>query len=74
MAPPDRGVWVARYADRSAVIPFGSELEALRHAVTNHMQVKFIPWGEDAGSYQGRKPTKATRSNEDPAQQIGDLP
>ena len=39
------GVWVAHYGDGSAWIPFRSEIEALRHAVANHMSVDLIPWG-----------------------------
>lgn len=43
-----RGVWVARYADGKAVFVFASELAALRHAVTQTMEVAFIPYGENA--------------------------
>ncbi|MFE9099875.1 hypothetical protein [Actinomadura geliboluensis] len=46
-ARPATGVWVARYPDRSAAVPFASEIEALRHAVTNHMGVAWVPYGAD---------------------------
>jgi hypothetical protein len=44
--PEQGGCWVAYYHDRSAVSVFGSEIEALRHAVERQMTVRFQPWGE----------------------------
>lgn len=40
------GCWVAYYSDRSAIAVFGTELEALRHAVDRTMSVRFQQWGE----------------------------
>lgn len=42
---PRQGVWVASHSDGSAWIPFQTEIQALRHAVKNAMQVDFVPWG-----------------------------
>ncbi len=46
--PPPVGVWVAYYHDKSAVLVFGSELEALRHS-NDHggMVVRFVKFGHD---------------------------
>lgn len=41
------GVWVTYYSDRSAVVVFATELEALRHAVELSMQVEFRQFGVD---------------------------
>lgn len=46
------GAWVARYADRSSVCVFDSEITALRYAVDKAMQVVFVPYGADATTYQ----------------------
>ena len=44
---PDRsGVWVAYFHDRSAVVMFGTEIDALRYALDQHMNVKFMQFGE----------------------------
>ena len=51
----DRGVWVARYSDRSEVSVFASEISALRHAVSRSMEVVFVPFGEDAACYRPRQ-------------------
>lgn len=40
------GAWVAYYADWSGAAIFDSEVEALRHAVEHHMEVRFVQWGE----------------------------
>lgn len=58
------GVWVAYFTDRSAVVPFASELEALRFAVTRSMDVAFVPYGtyiadESAGWAEARKEGKS---------------
>lgn len=45
-APPT-GVWVAFNWDGSAFVPFATELEALRHASSYHMPVKFVEFGDD---------------------------
>lgn len=33
-------IWMAYYSDRSAIVLFETEMEALRHAVEHSMQVK----------------------------------
>lgn len=40
MTPTTVTIWLAYYRDGSEVAVFGSELEALRHAVENGMQVR----------------------------------
>lgn len=40
------GVWLAYYSDSSAVVPFASELEALRHAISYSMSVRFVRFGD----------------------------
>ena len=40
MTPMTVTIWLAYYRDGSEVAVFGSELEALRHAVENGMQVR----------------------------------
>lgn len=45
--PGPSGVWLAYYSDMSGVVPFCSEVEALRHAVQHGMQVKFARFGDD---------------------------
>ena len=42
---PGDGVWMAFYDDDSSYAAFPSELDALRHAVGNSMEVEFTPWG-----------------------------
>ena len=42
-----RGAWVAYYSDYSGMALFGSEIEALRHAVGNSMTVAFWEFGRD---------------------------
>ena len=46
------GVWVARNADGSSIVPFASEIDALRHAVSFLMEVAWVPWGEEARDYK----------------------
>ena len=43
------GVWVAWQWDHIPIVSalFGSEIEALRHAVKNGDHVSFVPFGED---------------------------
>lgn len=41
------GVWLAYYSDMSGVVPFSTEVAALRHAVQHHMQVKYARFGDD---------------------------
>lgn len=43
--PRPTGVWVAYHADWSAVVLFATEVKALRYAVENSMQVKFMEYG-----------------------------
>jgi hypothetical protein len=40
-------IWVAYYYDRSGVAVFETEIEALRYALANSMQVKRAPFGVD---------------------------
>lgn len=40
------GVWVAYYGDRSAVVVFAEEIDALRHAVEHSMSVRFVHYGD----------------------------
>lgn len=40
------GVWVAYYLDKSACVPFATELDALRFAVDRSMSVRFVRFGE----------------------------
>lgn len=54
-----QGAWVARHADRSGLCIFASELEALRHAVSNHMLVFWIPYGQDALTWEGVTPPES---------------
>lgn len=39
------GVWVAYFSDWSSMVPFPTEVEALRHAVANSMRVTEVPFG-----------------------------
>jgi len=41
------GVWLAYHSDWSGWVVFASEIKALRHAVENSMQVKFLEFGAD---------------------------
>lgn len=41
-----QGVWVAYYGDRSAVVFFADEIDALRHAVEHSMRVQFVHYGD----------------------------
>lgn len=41
------GVWLTFKPDWSSCAIFGDELAALRHAVTNHMTLKWVLFGED---------------------------
>lgn len=43
------GCWVAHHSDWSALTLFNDELEALRYAVANGMQVQRVSWGEELG-------------------------
>ena len=45
----ERGAWVAFYHDLSSVAVFGSELEALRYAISRGMVVKFVEYGKEIG-------------------------
>lgn len=40
------GCWIAYYSDWSGIAVFGTEIEALRHAVEHSMIVQFFQWGE----------------------------
>jgi hypothetical protein len=40
------GVWLAYYSDYSGIAVFPTELEALKHAQSNGMNVRFCRWGE----------------------------
>lgn len=42
---PTGYVWVAYYPDYSGFVPFGLEVDALRHAVTHSMEVIRVPFG-----------------------------
>ena len=46
--PEPAGVWMAYYSDGSGWVPFATEIEALRHALGMHMDVKFAAYGDDA--------------------------
>lgn len=47
------GAWFARNVDGTEVRPFAREIDALRFANgEGHLKVVFIPFGEDACSYQ----------------------
>lgn len=39
------GVWIAHYDD-GGIVPFPTEIEALRHAVETTKKVSFVPYGE----------------------------
>lgn len=41
------GVWCALYSDRSGLVVFETEIEVLRYAVRNTMEVVFVRFGED---------------------------
>lgn len=41
-----KGAWVAYYLDYSEMVPFATEVEALRHAVANGMQVLCLAYGK----------------------------
>lgn len=41
------GAWVTYYNDWSGIAIFENEIDALRFAVANHMDVKFVEWGGD---------------------------
>lgn len=40
------GVWVAYYPDYSGIIPYASEMDALRAANGTSMEVKYVKFGE----------------------------
>ena len=42
------GVWVAYFRDRSSIVPFWKEIDALRYAVEYGMNVRWAQFGEDA--------------------------
>jgi hypothetical protein len=45
--PPDlEGFWIARHGDGTGIVPFLTEIEALRYAVENTMKVEFVRFGE----------------------------
>lgn len=50
MSSTRRAVWVAR-SDTSAYV-YGTELDALRHAVDSGMEVVKVPHGENVLTYQ----------------------
>lgn len=50
--PNSTHVWVALYSDKSGAAVFSSELECLRYALANAMQVKRVLLGEDI--FEGR--------------------
>lgn len=43
---PGNGAWVAYYLDMRAVAVFATEVDALRYAQSNSMEVKFVEYGE----------------------------
>lgn len=43
---PGAGVWVAYYSDMSSLVLFDDELACLRYAVENHMQAKYMQYGQ----------------------------
>lgn len=52
---PSDGVWMAYYAgsDGGPGIPFRTEVEALRHAISFGMQVKFARFGDEDWTKDG---------------------
>jgi hypothetical protein len=59
------GVWVAYHSDWSGLAFFATELEALRHAVTNSMSVGYCTFGADygGGRYPQPNPSNGTRAH-----------
>jgi hypothetical protein len=45
LTPPE--AWMAYLSDMSSLVIFPTEIEALRHAVEQGMQVKRLGWGEN---------------------------
>lgn len=43
---PGNGAWVAYYLDMSAAAVFATEVDALRYAQSNSMEVKFVEYGK----------------------------
>lgn len=46
MAERTGGCWIVHYSDWSGAWVFDSEIDALRAAVENHADVKWVKWGE----------------------------
>lgn len=46
MTTEPEGVWIAYYPDGSSVVPFATEIEALRYAVEHKMEARKVLWGE----------------------------
>jgi hypothetical protein len=53
--PQSHGVWTAFHYDMSEVILFEGEVDALRYAVRNGMQVELIPYGVGIRGHVNRK-------------------
>lgn len=49
MSEPEFVCWLAYYTDYSNMVCFAEEVDALRWAVTNNMQVKKLYEGEEFG-------------------------
>jgi len=47
MMTADDGMWLTYYNDWSAFRVFKTEIKALRYAVENNMECKFLLFGED---------------------------
>jgi hypothetical protein len=46
------GVWIARHPLGEKVLPFATEIDALRHAVKHgSMEVVWVPYSQDARTY-----------------------
>jgi hypothetical protein len=51
-----RGCWIAYHSDWSGFALFGKEVDALRYAVSNNMNVGRVGWGETLGGGQYPEP------------------
>lgn len=45
--PSPTGIWVAYYSDRSGIVAFPTEIEALRYAVKHSCEAGFRSYGVD---------------------------
>lgn len=68
------GVWVARRRDGSSsgrlqtLVVFASEIKALRYGASRVMEVVYVPFGEDAATYDPDSRVEAVEVVDDEAE------